>query len=74
MDRWSEAVAVASLILGGVVALDGAPELEVVVVAAIVVAGVVEWWMLRKLGKEARDVGNRLLFLVGVTLFSLGFF
>jgi hypothetical protein len=75
MDRVTSFVAVASLILGGVAAVSGdAPEMKILLVAVIVVAGVVEWWTLRQLGKETRDPGNRLLFLVGMTLISMASF
>jgi hypothetical protein len=75
MDRMLEAVSVVVLVLGGAaIVMNGAPVLEIMVVATIVVVGVVEWWTVRKLGKEARDVGFRLLFLVGVALTALGSF
>jgi hypothetical protein len=75
MDRMLEALAVVLLVFGGVlIVVSGAPVLEIMIVATIVVAGVVEWWTVRKLGKEARDVGFRLLFLVGVALTALGSF
>jgi hypothetical protein len=75
MDRMLEAVSVVLLVLGGAaIVINGAPVLEIMIVATIVVAGVVEWWTVRKLGKEARDVGFRLLFLVGVALTALGTF
>jgi hypothetical protein len=75
MDRVTSFVAVASLILGGVAAVSGdAPEMKILLVAVIVGAGVVEWWRLRQLGKETRDAGNRLLFLVGMTLISMASF
>jgi hypothetical protein len=75
MGRMLEALAVASLLLGGTATvLNGAPLLEIVVVVSIVVAGVWEWWAVRKLGKEARDVGNRLVLLCGLALLALGTF
>jgi hypothetical protein len=75
LELVNETLAVVSLILGGgLVVLDGAPLLEIVIVCVIVIGGVDQWLALRKLSKETRDVGNRLLFLVGVTLISLGSF
>jgi hypothetical protein len=75
MDRLLEVLSVGSLVLGGMaIVMNGAPLLEIMIVVSIVVAGVWEWWAVRKLGKEARDVGVRLLLLVGVALLALGSF
>jgi hypothetical protein len=75
LELVTETLAVVSLVLGGVlVVLDDAPLLEIVVVCVIVIGGVDQWWSFRKLSKETRDVGNRLLLLVGVTLISMGSF
>lgn len=70
-----EVIAVGLLVLGGIsVAVDGAPQLEILVAGVIVLCGLAQWWELRKLSEETRSVGNRLLFLVGVTLVSLASF
>jgi hypothetical protein len=75
MSILGEVTAVGLLVLGGIlVLLDGAPLLEILVVGVIVLCGLGQWWELRKLSEETRLVGNRLLFLVGVTLVSLASF
>jgi hypothetical protein len=75
MGRVIEALAVLTLVISGAaIVIGGAPVLENVIVVSIVVAGVWEWWAVRKLGKEARDVGNRLVLLCGLALLALGTF
>ncbi len=75
MTILSDMLAVGLLILGGIlVVLDGAPPLQILVVAVIALCGLGQWWALRKASEETRTVGNRLLFLVGVSLVSLASF
>ena len=71
----SDVIAVGLLVLGGIlVVLDGAPPLQILVVAVIALCGLGQWWALRKASEETRTVANRLLFLVGVSLVSLASF
>jgi hypothetical protein len=56
------------------VVLNGAPLMAIIIVCLIVVGGVSHWLALRKLGGEAREAGNGLLLVVGITLLALGAF
>ncbi len=75
LDVFNEAIAVITLVGGGaLVAANDAPILKILVVVIIVVGGVDQWFAWRKLGGDARNVGTRLLLLVGLTLISIGAF
>jgi hypothetical protein len=75
LDVVNEALAPLSLVVGAVlVVLNGAPLMAIIIVCLIVVGGASHWLTLRKLGGEAREAGNGLLLVVGITLLALGAF